>query len=53
MALAAERQEKQADELYAPLLDTNARHPNGWPIRLIVASQTEARHNKPSGRQAI
>jgi predicted protein tyrosine phosphatase len=46
MALAAERQEKQADALYAPLLATNAAHANGWPIRVIVASQTEARHNK-------
>ncbi|MDW5314396.1 phosphatase [Rhizobium sp. PL01] len=43
MALAAE---KQTEMLYAPLLDTNASHPNGWPVRLIVASQTEARHNK-------
>ena len=46
MAMAAERQEKQADVLYAPLLATNTAHPNGWPVRVIVASQTEARHNK-------
>lgn len=46
MALAAERQDKQTDMLYAPLLAANAGHPNGWPARLIVASQTEARHNK-------
>jgi len=48
MALAAERRaaEKQMDVLYAPLLGINPRHPNGWPIRLIVASQTEARHNR-------
>ncbi|WP_275789559.1 phosphatase [Pararhizobium gei] len=43
MALAAE---KQADALYASLLNTNPAHPNGWPIRVIVASQTEARHNR-------
>jgi len=48
MALAAETRaaEKQMDALYAPLLGTNPDHPNGWPIRLIVASQTEARHNR-------
>jgi predicted protein tyrosine phosphatase len=46
MALAAERQEKQAEPLYAPLLPSNAAHPNGWPLRMIVASQTEARHNR-------
>ena len=46
MALAAEKQEKQAEALYAPLLGSNASHPNGWPVRVIVASQTEARHNK-------
>ena len=46
MALAAEKQEKQVDALYAPLLGTNPSHPNGWPIRMIVASQTEARHNR-------
>lgn len=48
MALAAERRavEKQMDALYVPLLGTNPGHPNGWPIRLIVASQTEARHNR-------
>jgi predicted protein tyrosine phosphatase len=48
MALAVERRaaERQADALYAPLLDTNPAHPNRWPIRLIVASQTEARHNR-------
>lgn len=43
MALAAE---KQSAALYAPLLDINARHPNGWPVRVIVSSQTEARHNR-------
>lgn len=43
MALAAE---KQADRLYEPLLVTNPAHPHGWPIRIIVASQTEARHNR-------
>jgi predicted protein tyrosine phosphatase len=48
MALAAERQaaEKQADALYVPLLGTNPSHPNGWSVRMIVASQTEARHNR-------
>lgn len=46
MAAAAERQEKQTDALYAPLLASNAGHPHGWPIRMIVSSQTEARHNK-------
>ncbi len=43
MALAAE---KQTDTLYAPLLATNPAHPNGWPIRIIVSSQTETRHNR-------
>ncbi|WP_426228703.1 phosphatase [Pararhizobium sp. DWP3-4] len=46
MAVAAERQEKRADALYAPLLSANAGHPNGWPVRVIVSSQTQARHNK-------
>jgi predicted protein tyrosine phosphatase len=48
MGLAVERRtaERQADALYTPVLDTNPPHPNGWPIRLIVASQTEARHNR-------
>ncbi|KQS96396.1 MULTISPECIES: phosphatase [unclassified Rhizobium] len=48
MALAAEKQavDKQAEALYAPLLSTNPAHPNGWPIRIIVSSQTEARHNR-------
>lgn len=43
MALAAAQ---QTETLYAPLLSSNARHQNGWPIRIIVASQTEARHNR-------
>ncbi|WP_428429815.1 phosphatase [Pararhizobium sp.] len=46
MAMAAEKQEKQAEALYAPLLAANAGHPHGWPVRVIVSSQTEARHNK-------
>lgn len=46
MGMVAERQEKLADALYAPLLAANTAHPNGWPIRVIVASQTEARHNR-------
>jgi len=36
----------QATELYAPVLGSNTDHPNGWPVRIIVASQTEARHNR-------
>ncbi|OJF93895.1 phosphatase [Pararhizobium antarcticum] len=44
MGSAAKRVE--AAELYAPLLGANPSHPNGWPIRVIVASQTEARHNR-------
>lgn len=43
MGLAAE---KQVDVPYAPLLASNPDHPNGWPICMIVASQTEARHNR-------
>ncbi|WP_077962057.1 phosphatase [Ensifer adhaerens] len=43
MALAAA---VTADELYHPILNTNPAHPAGWPIRVIVSSQTEARHNR-------
>lgn len=43
MTLAAQACE---GELYRPVLDSNPAHPNGWPVRVIVASQTEARHNR-------
>lgn len=43
MALAAKI---EIEELYAPLMDRNPAHPQGWPIRIIVSSQTEARHNR-------
>lgn len=43
MTLAAQATE---GELYRPVLDSNPAHPNGWPVRVIVASQTEARHNR-------
>ncbi|MCA1489669.1 phosphatase [Ensifer sp. NBAIM29] len=43
MALAAQACEGQ---FYRPVLDRNPVHPNGWPVRVIVASQTEARHNR-------
>ena len=43
MALAAE---KQTDMLYAPILAASPAHPQGWPLRIIVSSQTEARHNR-------
>ncbi|PST26422.1 phosphatase [Mesorhizobium plurifarium] len=43
MALAAQA---IGDAYYRPVLDTNQAHPNGWPVRLIVSSQTEARHNR-------
>ncbi|MDQ0319531.1 putative protein tyrosine phosphatase [Pararhizobium capsulatum DSM 1112] len=43
MALGAQQ---QTETLYAPILAKNAVHPNGWPLRIIVASQTEARHNR-------
>ncbi|MDK1384702.1 phosphatase [Sinorhizobium sp. 8-89] len=43
MALAAQTTE---GELYRPVLGSNPAHPNGWPIRVIVSSQTEARHNR-------
>ncbi|OHV85650.1 phosphatase [Ensifer sp. LCM 4579] len=43
MALAAQASE---GEFYRPVLDSNPTHPNGWPVRVIVASQTEARHNR-------
>ncbi|KQY31881.1 phosphatase [Rhizobium sp. Root483D2] len=46
MGQVAQRQGKLADALYAPLLAANTVHPNGWPVRVIVASQTEARHNR-------
>ena len=48
MALAAEKftTEKQADMLYAPLIASNPAHPNGWPICIVIGSQTEARHNR-------
>ncbi|MEY9782000.1 phosphatase [Sinorhizobium fredii] len=43
MALAARATE---GELYRPVLGANPAHPSGWPVRLIVSSQTEARHNR-------
>ncbi|MEY9830652.1 hypothetical protein ABIA25_002467 [Sinorhizobium fredii] len=43
MALAAQATE---GELYRPVLGANPAHPSGWPVRLIVSSQTEARHNR-------
>ncbi|MCA1366565.1 phosphatase [Bradyrhizobium sp. BRP14] len=43
MALAAQATES---ELYRPVLGANPAHPNGWPVRVIVSSQTEARHNR-------
>ena len=43
MALAVQARES---ELYRPVLDANPAHPNGWPVRVIVSSQTEARHNR-------
>jgi predicted protein tyrosine phosphatase len=43
MALAAE---KLTETLYAPILASNVAHPNGWPLGIIVSSQTEARHNR-------
>ena len=43
MALAAQATE---GELYRAVLGSNPVHPNGWPVRLIVSSQTEARHNR-------
>ncbi|NRP18162.1 hypothetical protein LPJGGPFB_01392 [Ensifer adhaerens] len=43
MALAAAA---TGEELYSPVLKTNPAHPNGWPIRMIISSQTEARHNR-------
>jgi predicted protein tyrosine phosphatase len=43
MALAAQATE---GELYRRVLDSNPAHPNGWPMRVIVSSQTEARHNR-------
>ncbi|OQP84770.1 phosphatase [Rhizobium rhizosphaerae] len=45
MARAAE---KQVEEYFTPILRENERHPNGWPVRMMVASQTEARHNRAS-----
>ncbi|OLP61579.1 phosphatase [Xaviernesmea oryzae] len=38
--------EKQVEEFFTPILADNPGHPNGWPIRMMVASQTEARHNR-------
>ena len=47
MAGAAEKRvETRADNVYMSLLDPNPAHPNGWPLRMILASQTEARHNR-------
>ncbi|WEX78322.1 phosphatase [Sinorhizobium numidicum] len=43
MALAAQATES---ELYRPVLEANPEHANGWPVRVIVSSQTEARHNR-------
>ncbi len=43
MALAAAA---TGEELYSPVLQANPAHPNGWPIRMIISSQTEARHNR-------
>ncbi|MBP2235193.1 putative protein tyrosine phosphatase [Sinorhizobium kostiense] len=43
MALAAQATE---GELYRPVLAGNPAHPSGWPVRVIVGSQTEARHNR-------
>jgi len=43
MALAAQATE---GELYRPVLGANPAHPSGWPVRVIVSSQTEARHNR-------
>lgn len=43
MALAVQAIENAC---YRPVLDTNPAHPNDWPVRLIVSSQTEARHNR-------
>ncbi|PDT85424.1 phosphatase [Sinorhizobium sp. BJ1] len=43
MALAAQA---TGGELYRPVLGTNPAHPSGWPVRVIVSSQTEARHNR-------
>lgn len=43
MALAAQATES---ELYRPVLGANPAHPGGWPVRVIVSSQTEARHNR-------
>jgi predicted protein tyrosine phosphatase len=43
MALAAQATE---GELYRPVLGTNPAHSSGWPVRVIVSSQTEARHNR-------
>ena len=43
MALAVQAIESA---YFRPLLDANPAHPNGWPLRLIVSSQTEARHNR-------
>lgn len=43
MALAVQAIE---NAYYRPVLGTNPAHPNDWPVRLIVSSQTEARHNR-------
>ncbi|ABR59439.1 phosphatase [Sinorhizobium medicae] len=43
MALAVQALESTH---FQPVLSTNPVHPNGWPVRLVVSSQTEARHNR-------
>lgn len=43
MAMAAARQET---DVFAPILSSNDSHAAGWPVRLLVSSQTEARHNR-------
>lgn len=43
MAMALARQETS---VFLPVLSSNAEHANGWPVRMVVSSQTEARHNR-------
>ncbi|TCP81243.1 putative protein tyrosine phosphatase [Rhizobium sp. PP-CC-2G-626] len=46
MARAAQKPDE--DVVFSPVLLPNPGHANGWPLALMVSSQTEARHNRAS-----
>jgi predicted protein tyrosine phosphatase len=39
-------QKSWEDAVFSPVLAPNSGHPQGWPLALVVSSQTEARHNR-------